>query len=207
MDTSKKWSKGNKRISPVFLRWRPAEAWHIVRAHPWLMFLFINFALVIPLEYNISMIEPRGEPYDAGFVITKRIHNILELRPTLNHVLAAANTALVVFQIVYIAWAWVVEGRFRPVLASAFMFSSRGILGYSTQLPVPQEFLGSGVDFPVGHVSFFLFFSGHVGASIIATLDLRCVNRGGLVTTWLACAKRGSRPSLPVSQGFLIILI
>lgn len=56
------------------------------------MFLFINFALVIPLEYNISMIEPRGEPYDAGFVITKRIHNILELRPTLNHVLAAANT-------------------------------------------------------------------------------------------------------------------
>uniref|UniRef100_A0A7I4EN00 AtPDCT1/2 transmembrane domain-containing protein n=1 Tax=Physcomitrium patens TaxID=3218 RepID=A0A7I4EN00_PHYPA len=115
--------------------------------------------------------------------------------------------ALVVFQIVYIAWAWVVEGRFRPVLASAFMFSSRGILGYSTQLPVPQEFLGSGVDFPVGHVSFFLFFSGHVGASIIATLDLRCVNRGGLVTTWLACAKRGSRPSLPVSQGFLIILI
>lgn len=82
-----------------------------------------------------------------------------------------------VFQIVYIAYAWVVEGRFRPTLASAFMYSSRGFLGWSTQLPVPREFLGSEVDFPVGNASFFLFFSGHVGASIIATLDLRRVGR------------------------------
>ena len=40
-----------------------------------------------------------------------------------------------------------------------------------------QDFLGSQVDFPVGDASFFLFFSGHVGASIIATLDLRGQNR------------------------------
>ena len=40
-----------------------------------------------------------------------------------------------------------------------------------------QDFLGSEVDFPVGNVSFFLFFSGHVGASLIATLDLRHMQR------------------------------
>lgn len=47
---------------------------------------------------------------------------------------------LVLYQIAYIAWVWVVEGRFRPTLASLFMYSSRGLLGYSTQLPVPQVF-------------------------------------------------------------------
>lgn len=38
---------------------------------------------------------------------------------------------------------------------------------------VIQDFLGSGVDFPVGNVSFFLFYSGHVAASVIASLDMK----------------------------------
>ena len=33
------------------------------------------------------------------------------------------------------------------------------------------------MDFPVGNVSFFLFFSGHVGASVIASLDMKRVHR------------------------------
>jgi len=33
------------------------------------------------------------------------------------------------------------------------------------------------VDFPVGNVSFFLFFSGHVGGSVIASLDMRRTGR------------------------------
>lgn len=40
-----------------------------------------------------------------------------------------------------------------------------------------QEFLGSGVDFPVGNVSFFLFYSGHVAGSMIASLDMRRMQR------------------------------
>jgi len=40
-----------------------------------------------------------------------------------------------------------------------------------------QEFLGSGADFPVGNVSFFLFFSGHVAGSLIASLDMRRMQR------------------------------
>ncbi|KAJ0639357.1 hypothetical protein HanOQP8_Chr16g0599551 [Helianthus annuus] len=39
------------------------------------------------------------------------------------------------------------------------------------------EFLGSGADFPVGNVSFFLFFSGHVAGSVIASLDMRRMRR------------------------------
>ncbi|XP_039060945.1 phosphatidylcholine:diacylglycerol cholinephosphotransferase 1-like [Hibiscus syriacus] len=35
------------------------------------------------------------------------------------------------------------------------------------------EFVGSGMDFPVGNVSFFLFFSGHIDGSVIASLDMR----------------------------------
>lgn len=46
-----------------------------------------------------------------------------------------------------------------------------------------QEFLGSGVDFPVGNVSFFLFFSGHVAGAVIASLDMRRMQRR--VMAWL----------------------
>lgn len=37
--------------------------------------------------------------------------------------------------------------------------------------------MGSGADFPVGNVSFFLFFSGHVAGSVIASLDMRRMKR------------------------------
>ncbi|XP_048234579.1 phosphatidylcholine:diacylglycerol cholinephosphotransferase 1 isoform X2 [Ricinus communis] len=45
-------------------------------------------------------------------------------------------------------------------------------------------FLGSGVDFPVGNVSFFLFFSGHVAGSVIASLDMRRMQRWELAWTY-----------------------
>ncbi|KAH6800673.1 phosphatidic acid phosphatase-related / PAP2-like protein [Perilla frutescens var. hirtella] len=41
----------------------------------------------------------------------------------------------------------------------------------------PPGFLGSGADFPVGNVSFFLFYSGHVAASVIASLDMKRMQR------------------------------
>lgn len=44
--------------------------------------------------------------------------------------------------------------------------------------------MGSGVDFPVGNVSFFLFYSGHVAASVIASLDMRRVQRWELARTF-----------------------
>lgn len=39
------------------------------------------------------------------------------------------------------------------------------------------------MDFPVGNVSFFLFFSGHVGGSVIASIDMRRMRRWELA--WL----------------------
>lgn len=47
-----------------------------------------------------------------------------------------------------------------------------------------QEFLGSGADFPVGNLSFFLFFSGHVGGSMIASLDMRRTGRYKMARTF-----------------------
>uniref|UniRef100_A0A6N2M969 AtPDCT1/2 transmembrane domain-containing protein n=1 Tax=Salix viminalis TaxID=40686 RepID=A0A6N2M969_SALVM len=46
------------------------------------------------------------------------------------------------------------------------------------------EFLGSGADFPVGNVSFFLFYSGHVAGSVIASLDMRRMQRWELAWTF-----------------------
>lgn len=40
--------------------------------------------------------------------------------------------------------------------------------------------MGSGADFPVGNVSFFLFYSGHVAAAVIASLDMRRMQRQGM---------------------------
>lgn len=47
-----------------------------------------------------------------------------------------------------------------------------------------QGFLGSEMDFPVGNVSFFLFFSGHMAGSVIASLDMRRMQRWGLAWTF-----------------------
>jgi len=41
-------------------------------------------------------------------------------------------------QMAYIFWTLLVEGRPRATIAALFMFTCRGILGYSTQLPLPQ---------------------------------------------------------------------
>lgn len=41
-------------------------------------------------------------------------------------------------QTIYILWTWLIEGRPRATIAALFMFTFRGILGYSTQLPLPQ---------------------------------------------------------------------
>ena len=41
-------------------------------------------------------------------------------------------------QMAYIFWTLLVEGRPRSTIAALFMFTCRGILGYSTQLPLPQ---------------------------------------------------------------------
>ncbi|CAA6662064.1 unnamed protein product [Spirodela intermedia] len=90
----------------------------------------------------------------------------------------------VVMQAAYILSTLLIEGRGRSTIAVVFMFTCRGILGYSTQLPLPQEFLGSGVDFPVGNVSFFLFFSGHVAGSVIASLDMRRTGRQAMAAAF-----------------------
>ncbi|RWW45703.1 hypothetical protein BHE74_00048433 [Ensete ventricosum] len=63
-------------------------------------------------------------------------------------------------------------GRFPP---SAFSVSPGP--AYAGFRPLVQGFQGSGVDFPVGNVSFFLFFSGHVAGAVIASLDMRRTRR------------------------------
>jgi hypothetical protein len=83
----------------------------------------------------------------------------------------------VAMQAAYILWAILVEQRPRAAIATLMMFTCRGLLGCSTQLPLPAEFLGSPMDFPVGNVSFFLFYSGHVAGAVIASLDMRRVGR------------------------------
>uniref|UniRef100_J3MFP1 AtPDCT1/2 transmembrane domain-containing protein n=1 Tax=Oryza brachyantha TaxID=4533 RepID=J3MFP1_ORYBR len=86
----------------------------------------------------------------------------------------------VAMQAAYILWAILAEGRPRAAVAALMMFTCRGALGCATQLPLPAEFLGSGMDFPVGNVSFFLFFSGHVAGAVIAAEDMRRAGRRGL---------------------------
>ena len=58
-------------------------------------------------------------------------------------------------------------------------------LGYANAVYIDlQDFLGSGVDFPVGNVSFFLFYSGHVAASVIASIDMKRMQRWELAWTF-----------------------
>ncbi|XAR50543.1 hypothetical protein NMG60_11004896 [Bertholletia excelsa] len=160
-----------------FMKWRGEDVLGVPRQHPVPCAFAASLLFFMGVEYTLRMIPPSSEPFDLGFVATRPLHRALQSMPVLNTLLAGLNTVFVGMQTVYILWTWVVEGRPRATISALFMFTFRGILGYSTQLPLPEGFLGSGVDFPVGNVSFFLFYSGHVAASVIASLDMRRVKR------------------------------
>ncbi|XP_010241545.1 PREDICTED: phosphatidylcholine:diacylglycerol cholinephosphotransferase 1-like [Nelumbo nucifera] len=166
-----------------FMGWSMEDAVNVVRYHPIPCVFAVSLLFFMAVEYSLFMIPPSSPPFDLGFLLTRPLHRALAARPALNTALAALNTVFVGMQTTYILWAWLVEGRPRATISALFMFTCRGILGYSTQLPLPQGFLGSGVDFPVGNVSFFLFFSGHVAGSVIASLDMRRMQRRELA--WL----------------------
>ncbi|KAF9690155.1 hypothetical protein SADUNF_Sadunf01G0166400 [Salix dunnii] len=177
---------------PFFLKWTVHDVVNLAKHH-WLP-CFFGFGLLffMTVEYTLFMVPASSPPFDLGFIATRRLHGMLSSWPELNTVLAALNTGVPVkrdevfvgMQTTYILWTWLVEGRPRATISALFMFTCRGILGYSTQLPLPEEFLGSGADFPVGNVSFFLFFSGHVAGSVIASLDMRRMQRWELAWTF-----------------------
>ncbi|KAH6758725.1 phosphatidic acid phosphatase-related / PAP2-like protein [Perilla frutescens var. frutescens] len=160
-----------------FLKWTAADALALPRHHPVPCVFAASLLFFMAVEYTLSMIPPMAAPFDLGFAATTTLHRLLAARPALNTLLAGLNTVFVGMQTSYILWTWVIEGRPRATISALFMFTCRGILGYATQLPLPQGFLGSGADFPVGNVSFFLFYSGHVAASVIASLDMKRMQR------------------------------
>ncbi|CAF1704657.1 unnamed protein product [Brassica oleracea var. botrytis] len=160
-----------------FLTWTMRDAVYVARYHWIPCFFAVGVLFFMGVEYTLQMVPAKSEPFDIGFVATRSLNRVLASSPDLNTLLAALNTVFVAMQTTYIVWTWLMEGRPRATISACFMFTCRGILGYSTQLPLPQDFLGSGVDFPVGNVSFFLFYSGHVAGSMIASLDMRRMQR------------------------------
>ncbi|KAI3455310.1 hypothetical protein Pfo_011973 [Paulownia fortunei] len=160
-----------------FLKWTAGDILGVPRHHPIPCAFAASLLFFMAVEYTLSMIPPMAAPFDLGFVATTTLHRLLAARPALNTLLAGLNTVFVGMQTSYIVWTWLIEGRPRATIAALFMFTCRGILGYATQLPLPEGFLGSGADFPVGNVSFFLFYSGHVAASVIASLDMKRMQR------------------------------
>lgn len=167
-----------------FMRWGFDDVMGVVKYHPIPCVFAMSLLFFMGVEYTLWMVPSESPPFDLGFVATRWLNRVLSTQPQLNTLLAALNTVFVAMQTTYILWVFLVEGRARPGIAALFMFTCRGILGYSTQLPLPQEFLGSGADFPVGNVSFFLFYSGHVAGSVIASLDMRRMQRKGLAWTF-----------------------
>ncbi|KAL5575712.1 hypothetical protein UlMin_017411 [Ulmus minor] len=178
----KKAALANAKAS--FLTWTAEDLLHVARFH-WLPCIFAaGLLFFMAVEYTLFMVPSSSPPFDLGFVLTRPLHRLLSSSPHLNTLFAALNTVFVGMQTAYILWTWLIEGRPRATISTLFMFTCRGILGYSTQLPLPQGFLGSGVDFPVGNVSFFLFYSGHVAGSVIASLDMRRMERWELAWTF-----------------------
>ncbi|KAM7259270.1 hypothetical protein ACFE04_015011 [Oxalis oulophora] len=176
--------KKKTHIKPSFMTWRLNDVAYVARYH-WVPCVFaLGLLFFMAVEYTLFMIPSSSPPFDLGFIATRHLHRVLSSSPALNTLLAALNTVFVLMQTVYILWTFLIEGRPRSTIATVFMFTCRGILGYSTQLPLPQEFLGSGADFPVGNVSFFLFYSGHVAGSVIASLDMRRMQRSRLAWTF-----------------------
>ena len=162
----------------------PSGVAGILRRHPLPALFACGLLLFMGVEYTIPMVPAAAPPLDLGFHATAAMHAGIAARPWLNSLLAALNTVFVAMQAAYILWAVLAEQRPRAAIATLMMFTCRGLLGCSTQLPLPAEFLGSGMDFPVGNVSFFLFYSGHVAGAVIASIDMRHVGRRRLAVLY-----------------------
>ncbi|KAM3269032.1 phosphatidylcholine:diacylglycerol cholinephosphotransferase 1 [Capsicum chacoense] len=160
-----------------FMQWTAEDVFGVVKYHPIPCVFAASLLLFMGVEYTLRMIPASSPPFDLGFIVTVPLNRLLAARPALNTLFAGLNTVFVAMQTAYILWTFLIEGRPRATISALFMFTFRGILGYATQLPLPEDFLGSGADFPVGNVSFFLFYSGHVAASVIASLDMKRMQR------------------------------
>ncbi|KAM3380651.1 phosphatidylcholine:diacylglycerol cholinephosphotransferase 1 [Capsicum galapagoense] len=169
----KGWWLGNAH----FMKWTAEDVFGVVKYHPIPCVFAASLLLFMGVEYTLRMIPASSPPFDLGFIVTVPLNRLLAARPALNTLFAGLNTVFVAMQTAYILWTFLIEGRPRATISALFMFTFRGILGYATQLPLPEDFLGSGADFPVGNVSFFLFYSGHVAASVIASLDMKRMQR------------------------------
>ncbi|KAK9677215.1 hypothetical protein RND81_11G128800 [Saponaria officinalis] len=179
--------KGNAKgwyETASFWNWGFGDLLGVLKWHPMPCCFLVSLLFFMAVEYTLLMVPSSSPPFDLGFILTRWLNRLLSHSPLLNTFCAALNTVFVGMQTTYILWVFLVEGRARPGLAALFSFTCRGILGYSTQLPLPQEFLGSGADFPVGNVSFFLFYSGHVASAVIASLDMRRMQRKGSAWTF-----------------------
>ncbi|XP_074275912.1 phosphatidylcholine:diacylglycerol cholinephosphotransferase 1-like [Silene latifolia] len=185
-DTTTNNNKGIKGLleTASFMKWGYADIVGVIKYHPIPCVFVMSLLFFMSVEYTLFMVPSSSPPFDLGFIATRSLNRLLSHSPNLNTLCAALNTVFVGMQTTYILWVFLVEGRARPGLAALFSFTCRGILGYSTQLPLPQEFLGSGADFPVGNVSFFLFYSGHVASAVIASLDMRRMQRKKLAWTF-----------------------
>ncbi|KAA3478437.1 phosphatidylcholine:diacylglycerol cholinephosphotransferase 1-like [Gossypium australe] len=121
-----------------FMKWTLDDVVYVAKYHRLPCFFAAWFLFFIYVEYTLRMVPDSSPPFDLGFVVTRSFHRALASWPELNSLLAALNTVFVAMQSVYIIGTWVVEGRPRATISALFMFTCRGILGYSTQLPLPQ---------------------------------------------------------------------
>ncbi|CAA7021120.1 unnamed protein product [Microthlaspi erraticum] len=175
--TATKTDEGRWGNKPSFMTWTAYDVVYVARHH-WIPCLFAaGFLAAMWVESTNKMIPAGSPPYDIGFVATRSLYRVLASSPNLNTALAALNSVLGVMQMTYIIGAWLMEGRPRATITVLFLFTCRAVLGYSTQLPLSQEYLGSATDFPLGNATFFFFFSGHVGGTTIASLDMRRMQR------------------------------
>ncbi|KAF2301433.1 hypothetical protein GH714_024066 [Hevea brasiliensis] len=156
---------GVYRFDPSFLKWTAQDVVNVAKRH-WVPCLFgLGLLFFMGVEYTLRMVPASSPPFDLG---------LLPRAASTGCFPPGRNSTLCSLLLI----------RPRATISALFLFTCRGILGYSTQLPVPEGFLGSGVDFPVGNVSFFLFFSGHVAGSVISSLDMRRMERWELAWTF-----------------------
>ncbi|KAL0857483.1 hypothetical protein Bca101_062637 [Brassica carinata] len=164
---------GRSKVS--FMTWRMCSAVHVVRVHwiPCLLAVGVLFFTGVE-EYMLQMIPPSSEPFDIGFVATRSLYRLLASSPDLNTVLAALNTVRRVRRDANDVYCMdMVDGR--TTKSDHFGLLHVYLSRHSWLLYAAPS--SSGVDFPVGNVSFFLFYSGHVAGSTIASLDMRRMKR------------------------------
>lgn len=177
---------------PVRSAQSSSDKWHFVLR----LFLVSFFLALLIINSLTGMVLPKTETtclYDALFLLTAELNTYFTEHVTQRHLMVIFSSALIDFQVLYIAVRFVLQGKsWRMPIALFSFYLFRGLVQSIFIMRFPDGYLWDYPGFFSLAVSYFhtadFFFSGHVGFAFICMCENLWLKKPGLAALSLFTA-------------------